>query len=119
MEARSHIKGSLKAWCAAFPAARAVNVSEYNKDGSDDDFPVRRQRPIVDSDFVNIRGDARARLHTVVMSECKRVTDAAFVHLRGIQWLYISRCNQATITDAEPSSTCVGSNGSTWSAAIR
>ena len=75
-------------------------------------------------DFVYIRGDARARLHTVDMSECHRVTDAAFVHLRGIQklgmWFYdqvttadaafvhlrgiqsldMPYCNQATITDA-------------------
>ena len=51
-------------------------------------------------DFVYIRGDARARLHTVDMSECHRVTDAAFVHLRGIQSLDMPYCNQATITDA-------------------
>ena len=71
MDAKSEIKGSVRTWRAAFPAARAVNVARCNN--------------IVDSDFVPIRGDARARQHTVNMSWCRRVRDAAFVHLRGIQ----------------------------------
>ena len=40
-----HIKGSVKAWRAAFPVARSVNVS--------------KRSDIVDADFVQIRGDAR------------------------------------------------------------
>ena len=86
MDIQSRIKGNIKAWRAAFPVARAVNVS-YRND-------------IVDADFVHIRGDARVRLHTVNMWKCKRVTDAAFVHLRGIHTLNIMDCNQATITDS-------------------
>ena len=85
----SHVKGSLRAWRAAFPAARVVNVKG-----------VWRQKPIVDSDFVHIRGDARARLHTVDMSDCTSVRDAAFVHLRGIHTLAVGGCDHGTITDA-------------------
>jgi hypothetical protein len=86
MDDVSRIKGSVKAWRAAFPVARAVNVS-YRYD-------------LVDADFVHIRGDARARLHTVNMDGCRAVTDAAFIHLRGINTLYMYSCNQDTITDA-------------------
>jgi len=86
MDSETKIKGSVKAWRAAFPVARAVNVSERDD--------------IVDEDFVHIRGDARARLHTVKIARCKNVTDAAFIYLRGIHTLFISGCNQATITDA-------------------
>ncbi len=86
MDEDSHIKGSVKAWRAAFPVARAVNISE--------------RQDIVDADFVHIRGDARVRLHTLDMRGCKMVTDAAFVHLRGIHTLYMEECNQVTITDA-------------------
>jgi hypothetical protein len=115
MDAKSHIKGSVKAWRAAFPVARAINVSKRND--------------IVDADFVHIRGDARARLHTVNMRNCgsvtdaaflhlrgihtldmsndweynmgyEKITDAAFVHLRGIHSLDMSDCSQITITDA-------------------
>ena len=85
MDEESVFKGSVRARRAAFPAARAVNVSG--------------RADIVDSDFVHIRGDARARLHTVNMSVCQRVTDVAFVHLRGIQELNVEDCNQLTITD--------------------
>ena len=45
MDAETRIKGSVKAWRASFPCARAVNVS--------------KRRDIVDADFVHIRGDAR------------------------------------------------------------
>ena len=109
MDAKSRIRGSVKKWRASFPCARAVNVSGRHYD-------------IVDADFVHIRGDARVRLHTVNISEClsvtdaafvhlrgihtldmnncRQITDAAFVHLRGIHTLDMSYCNQATITDA-------------------
>jgi hypothetical protein len=86
MDEKSKIKGSVKAWRAAFPVARAVNVA--------------MRQDIVDADFVHIRGDARVRLHTVNMWRCKSVTDAAFVHLRGIHTLYMDGCDQVTITDA-------------------
>ena len=86
MDEKSHITGSIRAWRAAFPVARAANVS-YRSD-------------IVDEDFVHIRGDVRVRLHTVRMWCCKSVTDAAFVYLRGIHTLDMIGCNQATITDS-------------------
>ena len=82
----SRIKGSIKAWRAAFSCARAVYI--YNR------------QDIVDADFVHIRGDARVRLHTVNMSFCRSLTDAAFVHLRGIHTLDMRYCRQVTITDA-------------------
>jgi hypothetical protein len=31
---------------------------------------------------------------------CKQLTDAAFVHLRGIKMLFMGYCDQLTITDA-------------------
>ena len=37
---------------------------------------------------------------TLDMSYCYRVTDAAFVHLAGINTLYMNYCDQETITDA-------------------
>ena len=108
MDDKSRIKGSVKAWRASFPCARAVNVSGRND--------------IVDADFVHIRGDTRVRLHTVDMNMCLKVTDAvflnlrgihtlkmryckqitnaAFVHLRGIQYLDIHMCDKETTTDA-------------------
>ena len=89
MDYISRITGSVQAWRAAFPLARMVNVSgRYN---------------ITDADFVHIRGDLqRVRLHTVNIGRCRnlRITDAAFVHLRGIHTLDISDCKQVTITDA-------------------
>ena len=42
MDAKSDIKGSLRAWRAAFPAARVVNLSYHNN--------------LVDSDFVHMHG---------------------------------------------------------------
>ena len=96
MDAKSRIRGSVKEWRAAFPCARAVNVSLRND--------------IIDSDFVHIRGDARVqRLHTVNMALCHSVTNAAFVYLRGIRtlnmfidWTSIgwTKMRQGKITDA-------------------
>ena len=66
------IKGSLEVWRRIFPYARTVDVST--------------REDLVDADFIHIRGDARARLHTVYMAlghgQVSQVTDAAFVHLR-------------------------------------
>jgi hypothetical protein len=87
MDDDSRIKGSIKAWRAAFPAARTANVS-----GRFD---------LVDADFVHIRGDAQqVRLHTVIMCNCCEITDAAFVQLRGIHTLDMSCCYQKSITDS-------------------
>ena len=83
MDVETRNMGGMRAWRAAFPAARVVNVS-WRID-------------IVDSDFVHIRGDAaHGWLHTVNMNRCRRFTDAAFVHLRGIQTLNMVHCRQLT-----------------------
>ena len=82
MDAESRIKGSVKAWRAAFPCARAVNVSQ--------------RRDIVDADFVHIRGDAHVRLHSVNINRCSNVSGSAFAHLRGIHTLDMSDCRQVT-----------------------
>ena len=55
-DGESVMKGSVRAWRAPFPAARAVNVSTTDFRGHSGG-----RRPIVDSDFV--LGDARERLH--------------------------------------------------------
>jgi hypothetical protein len=78
VDAKTEIKGSVKKWRAIFPYAQAVNVSNRND--------------IIDADFVHIRGDARARVHTVIMPRCGRVTDAAFEHLDGRLTLLDVRC---------------------------
>jgi hypothetical protein len=52
---------------------------------------------VTDAAFVHLRG-----IHTLDMSYCdqRAITDAAFAHLAGIQRLSIWGCRQATITDA-------------------
>ena len=86
MDSKSRIRGGVEAWRKSFPYARAVNVS--------------RRNDIIDADFVHIRGDARVRLHTVSMAQCSSVTNEAFEHLRGIHTLDMAVCYQDTITDA-------------------
>jgi hypothetical protein len=48
---------------------------------------------ITDAAFVHLRG-----IHTLNMNGCEGITDAAFVHLRGIHTLYMRGCDG--ITDA-------------------
>ena len=50
---------------------------------------------LTDADFVHLRG-----LKTVIMDRCTGITDAAFEHLEGIHTLDMSQCNQVGITDA-------------------
>ena len=54
-------------------------------------------RGVTDAAFVHLRG-----LHTLDMTNCWQhaITDAAFAHLTGIQRLSVMFCSQATITDA-------------------
>ena len=51
---------------------------------------------LTDADFVHFRG-----IHTLNMSWCNQatITDGAFAHLAGIHTLNMSCCHQATITD--------------------
>ena len=80
------ILGSIGGWRACFPRARCANV-RMSVGG--------RRVPVVDADFVHFVG-----LWELNMRSCKAVTDAAFVHLRGIHVLDVSYCDQPTITDA-------------------
>ena len=80
MDAVSKVTGSVKKWRAAFPCARAIEISH--------------RMDIVDADFVHIRGDERVRLHTVIMRQCLMVSDAALIYLRGIHTLNILACWQ-------------------------
>jgi hypothetical protein len=56
-----------------------------------------RQETITDAAFVHLRG-----IHTLDMRFCYQstITDAAFEHLRGIHTLRMHGCRQSTITDA-------------------
>ena len=81
------IRGSLAAWRASFPRARAANVSQCEGGG--------RATPVVDADFVHLQG-----LRVLVMKSCTSITDAAFAHLSGIHTLKMRFCKQASITDA-------------------
>ena len=90
-DARTVIKGSIAAWRACFPRALCANVAQGSPLPRD---PVRRT-PVVDADFVHLRG-----LRELNMAYCTSVTDAAFAHLHGIHTLDMSRCCQAGITDA-------------------
>ena len=70
------IMGSLAAWRACFPRARAANVSQRTL------WAAGRATPVLDAYFVHLQG-----MRALVMQRCKSVTDAAFVHLRGIHTL--------------------------------
>ena len=86
----SVILGSIASWRACYPRARCANVKN-----SDPAAGLVRRAPVVDADFVHFVG-----LWELNMCGCTAVTDAAFVHLRGIRVLDMSNCNQLTITDA-------------------
>ena len=55
------------------------------------------QETITDAAFVHLKG-----IHTIVMPFCdqRTITDAAFKYLAGVHTLNIMRCDQETITDA-------------------
>ena len=53
------------------------------------------QATITDAAFVHLRG-----IKELDISYCSKITDAAFVHLRGIQKVTMACCSQVTITDA-------------------
>ncbi len=78
------IQGSVAAWRASFPHAKAASVYSY-----------LRRTPLLDADFVHFEG-----LQELDMTVCNEVTDAAFVHLKGIRKLRMWGCSQETITDA-------------------
>ena len=77
----TRISGSLAAWRACFPDARAANVA------------VRVD--LRDADFARLAG-----LKALNMSECTGITDAGLAHLTGIHTLGMRECNAATIAAA-------------------
>jgi hypothetical protein len=63
-----------------FPRARCANVKMvYDSDEAE----VVRTAPVVDADFVHFE-----ELRELHMARCTDVTDAAFVHLRGVLVVY-------------------------------
>ena len=113
----SKIHGSVRVWRECYPNARAANVGakldEYTKVLVpppsvlyDDDFAhfsgmqyldISEQHAITDAAFVHLKG-----IHTLTMWGCNQptITNAAFIHLKGIQTLDMGGCNQPTITNA-------------------
>ena len=70
-----------------FRAAYGINLSNH--------------RTITNNDFMtSIRPTATSKRLRINMLRCTEITDAAFVHLAGIQTLDMTACNQPTITDA-------------------
>ncbi len=82
------ITGSVAAWRACFPRARCANVQKGGLKGY-------RRNPLVNTDIAHFEG-----LRELNMADCCDVTDAAFVHLRGIHTLDMTGCDQRFITDA-------------------
>ena len=103
LDAETRITGSLAAWRACFPGARAANVAG--------------RRDLRDADFVHLAGvkvlimsgctgitDAGlahlAGIRTLNMGDCPRITDAGLAHLTGIHTLSMNRCAPAAIAAA-------------------
>ena len=82
------IHGSVAAWRACFPKARRANINQ-------EVWRQGRRKPATDTDFHYLEG-----LEWLDMTSCTSVTDAAFVHLKGITTLLMGRCSQVEITDA-------------------
>ena len=79
------IQGSIAAWRACFPRARCANVQMMYVGGGGGYPP--RAAPVVDADLVHFKG-----LRELHMAGCKGISDAAFVHLRGIYILDMRYC---------------------------
>ena len=75
------IQASLALWHMCFPKAIAANVSS--------------RIDLVDADVARFQG-----YEALDLSQCIRLTDTAFTHLRGIRKLIMRNCNNRAITDA-------------------
>ena len=75
------ISGSLAAWRACFPDARAANVVE--------------RADLRDADFARLAG-----VKALNMYGCTGITDAGLAHLAGIQTLEMAGCAPTTIDAA-------------------
>jgi hypothetical protein len=83
--------GRLEVLCSLMRASGTLfNVDFQEGDGED-------EGKYVDDRFF---GPLTGTIHTLNMSYCNRVTDAAFVHLKGIHTLRMFSCYQKMITDA-------------------
>lgn len=99
------IKGSLADWRRANPNAEALDLSNREDLKDADMVHVRGIKKLnisgciklTDRAFVNLKG-----IHTLVMQSCnqKAITDRAFTNLTGIHTLDMTMCDQRTITDA-------------------
>ena len=75
-----HIRGSLEKWRKDNPNAKLANISS---------------RPdITDADFVYLEG-----IEELYIMYCKKITDAAFKHLKSVKILKMVGCDQEGITD--------------------
>ena len=101
LDAETRIMGSLAAWRASFPGARAANVSE-RYDLRDAEFALlagvktlimRGRHKITDAGLAHLTG-----IHTLDMHACVGITDAGLAHLTGIHTLDMRECGG--ITDA-------------------
>ena len=101
IDAETRITGSLAAWRACFPGARAANVSG-RADLTDADFAhlagvktlnMQWCHGITDAGLAHLRG-----IHTLDMRYCTGITgDAGLPHLAGIHALYVTGCTPAAV----------------------
>ena len=95
------ISGSLAAWRACFPGARAANL-EWRVDLRDADFArLAGLEALNMTSCIGITDAGLAHLvgiHTLNMWYCTGITDAGLMHLAGIRTLNMERCT--VITDA-------------------
>ena len=98
-DAATRIRGSVAAWRACFPAARAAGLMHWHTDA---DFVHLRGIHTLSADhnqnITNAAFEHLAGIHTLSTGSCDRITDAAFAHIRGVHTLDMSLCHG--ITDA-------------------
>ena len=82
----SCIRRCVPMWRRCYPNAKVANVGSYQD-------RVRSQ--LVDNVFKHFSG-----VQYLDMTGQRSITDAALVHLKGINTLYMTGCSQSTITDA-------------------
>ena len=98
--------GKLQDYLNYFPNTKAVNivgmtdkasveVARYLKNNLITTVKIKCYPRITDFAIQNLEG---IRIHTLDLDFCNKITDAAFVHLRGIHTLTMSSCSH--ITDA-------------------
>ena len=103
LDVETHITGSLAAWRACFPGARAANV-DWRADLTDADFAqlagvkklnMFRCTRITDAGLAHLTG-----IHTLDMDGCTGITGAGLAHLTGIRKLVMYNCAPAAVAAA-------------------